>query len=557
MLRAALLTFALLGLGQSAFAQINPAPTGGGQFLHIPPAPMPQRVVPEIRIEKGAVPAIPAADSVRILVKALRITGQTLYPETELLALTGFRPGTQQSLAELRAMATKIAEHYHRNGYFVAQAYLPAQDLTDGIVTIAVLEGRYGSIILRNQTNLSESLANGLLAGLNPGDTIAIAPLETRLLLLSDLPGVVVKSTLVPGASVGTSDLIVEITPGRRVTGSVDADNGGSRYTGEYRVGGTVHLNNLLGQGDVASLRVLTSGSGLIYGRASYQAQFGRATLGVAYTALDYELGKEFKPVGAHGTARIWSVYGSYPLIRSRNTNLYGLVSCDAKTFRDETDVPVTLTDKKVNVCAASLYGHHRDGLGAGGLTSYALTGSAGDVDIRTPAALVADQLGPRSNGHFGKLAYRASRLQNITDRFSLFAGINGQFASKNLDISEKMSLGGPYGVRAYPVGEAYADEGYIVNLEARYRLPKFSQGMPGQMHLVGFVDTGGVKINKDPWLAGDNHRSLSAAGFGLTWAEINNFSLSAYWAHRLGNEKATSGPDSSSRIWVQGIKFF
>ena len=518
---------------------------------------MPERVVPEIRIEKGAVPATPAADSVRILVKALRITGQTLYPETELLALTGFRPGTQLSLSDLRAMATKIAEHYHRNGYFVAQAYLPAQDLTDGVVTIAVLEGKYGSILLRNQTNLSDSLANGLLAGLNPGDTITIAPLETRLLLLSDLPGVVVKSTLVPGASVGTSDLIVEITPGRRVTGSVDADNAGDRYTGEYRVGGTVHLNNLLGQGDVASLRVLTSGSGLIYGRASYQAQFGRATLGVAYTALDYELGKEFKPLKAHGTARIWSLYGSYPLIRSRKTNLYAGGACDAKTFVDETDVPPTRIDKKVNVCAASLYGHHHDGLGAGGLTSYSLTGSAGEVDIRTPAALAVDQLGPRTNGDFGKLAYSASRLQNITDRFSLFAGIHGQFASKNLDISEKMSLGGPYGVRAYPVGEAYADEGYIVNLEARYRLPKLFQDMPGQMHLVGFVDAGEVKINKDPWLPIDNHRSLSAAGFGLTWAEFNNFSLSAYWAHRLGNERATSGPDSSSRVWVQGIKFF
>ena len=135
-------------------------------------------------------------------------------------------------------MAAKIADYYHRNGYFVAQAYLPAQDIKDGAVTIAVIEGRYGSVTLRNQSKLSDALANGLLGGLNSGDTIAIAPLENRLLLLSDIPGVNVKSTLAPGAAVGTSDLIVDVTPGRRVTGSVEADNAGNRYTGEYRAGG-------------------------------------------------------------------------------------------------------------------------------------------------------------------------------------------------------------------------------------------------------------------------------------------------------------------------------
>src|SRR6185436_10362909 len=134
-----------------------------------------------------------------------------------------------------------------------------------------VLEGRYGKITLRNETNLSNSLANRLLEGLNSGDIIAIAPLERRLLLLSDLPGVIVRSTLVPGASVGTSDLLVDVTPGRRVTGSVEADNGGDRYTGANRVGATVNINNPLGQGDVLSLRVLTSFDGLKYGRAYYE----------------------------------------------------------------------------------------------------------------------------------------------------------------------------------------------------------------------------------------------------------------------------------------------
>ena len=549
-----ILPVALFALSQSTFAA--ELPSAGGQVQQIPPAPTPQRAAPPLQIEQGDPAIMSASDNVKILVNALRVTGQTLYPETELIAITGFRPG-ELTLGELRAMASKIAGYYHRNGYFVAQAYLPAQDIKNETVTISVLEGRYGKVTLRNQSRLSDSLANGLLHGLDSGDIIAIGPLENRLLLLSDVPGVKVRSTLVPGATVGTSDLLVDVLPGRTISGSVEADNAGNRYTGEYRVGATVNVNNITGHGDVASLRVLTSGPGLKYGRASYQIQLGKATAGVAYTALEYELGKEFKGLQAHGTAKIASVYGSYPLIRSRNTNLYALAGFDAKTFQDKVDLTSTTTDKKVNVGWLGIQGNHHDKFGGGGTTSYALTHYLGDLDIETPAALSADAATARANGHYQKLTFHAARLQRVTDRVSLYGAINGQLASENLDISEKMGLGGPYAVRAYPVGEAYADQGYVVNLEARLLLPKFYDRMSGQMHLVGFVDTGRVTINKNPWTTGDNNRTLSGAGVGLTWEDYNNFAVRTYWARKLGNEEATSAPDKDGRFWIQLVKYF
>ena len=564
-LKLVMLAIALLVFSQGSHAQVPfgsgqfQAPIGGGTFQQIPPAPAPQRPLPEIKIEQGGAPAISAADQVKVRVNSLRVTGQTVYPEDQLLALTGFKPGSDLSLVDLRQMATIISGYYHAKGYFVAQAYLPPQDIKNGTVTIAVLEGRYGKITLNNQAKISDSLVNGLLAGLNSGDIIMIAPLEERLLLLADVPGVLVSSNLTPGAAVGTSDLTVELTPARSVRGSVEADNAGNRYTGANRIGGTVNLINPTGHGDVLSLRVLTSGEGLKYARASYQAQVGRATVGAAYSWLDYRLGKEFSSLQAHGTAEIASVFASYPLIRSRNNNLYAMIDFDAKTFQDKIDStsPPSVVDKKANVLYASLYGDHRDGFGGGGFSTYSLTLGLGDIDIRTPFALAADQAGPRSNGNFGKLGFFASRLQNLSGPFSLYGSIRGQFASKNLDISEKMGLGGMYAVRAYPEGEAYADEGYVATLEARMLLPKVWQAMPGRMHLIGFVDTGSVTLHKNPWVAGQNHRTLSGAGIGLTWEDYNNFAVRAYWAHKLGDAMATSAPDKSGRFWIQGIKYF
>lgn len=547
----------LLALSPSAFAQ--QPPNAGRQMQQIPPIPLPQKFEPRMDVVPRSVPESAESAAVRIVVKSLAVTGAKAYPEAELLALTGFVPGSELSLADLRGMALKIGNHYRRNGYFVAQAYLPAQDIKDGAVTIAVIEGEYGKITLNNQTRLYDSLAQSQLDGLNSGDPITAAPLENRLLLLSDIPGVRVKSTLVPGSTVGVSDLNIELTPGPLVSGEVDVDNAGNRYTGEYRLGATVNINNPTGNGDVLSLRGITSGSGLNYARAAYQMMIGKATVGVAYSALRYELGKEYKNLDANGTAEIASAFGSYPLIRSRNHNLNVGLLYEHKTFEDRIDSvsPDLVTEKNADVLSASLYGNHRDRLFGGGFTSYALTWSTGNLDIETDAVRIIDAATAETNGHYNKLSFNAYHLQQLTDSVSLSANLDGQIASKNLDSSEKMELGGMYGVRAYPEGEAYGDEGYVLNLEARYLLPKFSESLPGQMHLIGFVDTGHIRAYKDPWAPGDNTRTLSGAGVGISWSDTNNFLARAYYAVKLGNEDAISAPDKSGRFWFQLVKYF
>lgn len=555
MLKFTLLTVALLAAGQPAFAQQPPG--AGAQIRQIPASPVQPRAIPDIRVEGREGPARTTPPGAKIQVNALRVTGATQFPEAVLVAATGFQPGRELDLADLQTLAAQITNFYASRGYIVAQAYVPAQQITDGAVTVAVIEGRYDAVELRNTSRLSDRLAAGILAGLDPGDIVYAPPLQRRLLLLSDLPGVVVKSTLAPGASTGASRLIVDVTPGRSVSGSIEGDNGGNRYTGVWRGGGTLNLNNPTGHGDVASLRGLTSGSGLNYLRGSYQTHVQNLTVGVAYEWLRYELGKEFAPLDASGTAKIASVYASYPLVRSYDNNLYVLGTAEAKTFRDEIGATSSVSDKKARVFTAGVNGDHHDRLWGGAWTVYSLGWSFGDLDIETPAVRAIDAATARTNGGYNKFAGEVSRLQTLSGPFSLYGSLRGQVASKNLDPSEKMQLGGLYGVRAYPEGEAYADQGYLATLEARMALPGFSERLPGRLQLVGFVDTGSVTIDKNPWAPGDNHRTLSGAGVGLTWSDDRNLLLKIAYARRLGNERATSAPDRSGRVWVQASKLF
>ena len=550
-----LVPLALLAVCNAVLAA--PPPSASSQMQQIPTIPVPQPFVPRIDPLPYSETQTAPGSGQTTRVSQLRIKGAKAYTEAELLAQTGFVPGTELSLAQLRAMANRISSFYRSNGYFVAQAYLPAQNIEGGVVTMAVSEGEYGKISLNNQTNVSSSLANGLLDGLQSADAVTTERLENRLLLLSDLPGVKVKATLLPGAATGTSDLMVDLTPGQRFSGSVDVDNAGNRYTGENRIGATLNFNEPLGLGDVASLRLLTSGVGLNYARASYQLQFGKATLGVAYSGLAYELGEEFSSLKATGTVRTTSLFGSYPLLRSRNRNLTAGLLLDDKVFQDKIGSPASVSDKKVQVLTASLRGDSRDFLGGGGLNTFALAVSAGNVDLQTPVVFAIDAATARSNGHFNKLTLSASRVQWLGEQFSLFASVNGQFASSNLDVSEKMELGGMYGVRAYPEGEAYADQGYVASLEARLQLPKYSESLPGQVQLIGFVEVGTVYTNRNPWSISDNRRTLSGAGVGLNWSDTNNFMVRTYYAVKLGDEVAQSAPDRSGRFWIQAVKYF
>ena len=137
----------------------------------------------------------------------------------------------------------------------------------------------------------------------------------------------------------------------------------------------------------------------------------------------------------------------------------------------------------------------------------------------------------------------------------SIYTAVRGQLASKNLDSSEQMQLGGPYGVRAYPEGEAYGDEGYLANAEVRLALPVAA--IPGRLQLVGFVEAGSVTFAKNPWYTGRNSADLAGYGAGLLWAAPNNFVVSASYARKIGDTKAVSAPDRSGRFWFQIAKHF
>ncbi len=547
------LAFALLA---PTVAHAQQVPSAGTQLQQLPQTPAPPKPAPDLDIGRRVTPADSSPAGLAVRVSVLHITGHTAYSEADLISATGFAPG-DLTLPQLREFAARISDYYHLRGFILAQAYLPAQDVQGGAVTIDVIEGRYGTIEVHNTARIADRVPDGILRGLDSRDLVANAPLERRLLLLSDIPGVRVKGTLAPGTAVGTSDLVIDVVPGPRVSGDVEADNAGSRYTGAYRFGGTINVNNPLGIGDQLSLRLLASDGGLAYGRVSYQAPVGDLTLGVAYAHLRYALGREFEALDGTGTADIFSAYGSYPLVRSRRANLYALANVDYKLLRDRIGVVSTDSDKQVTAGTLGLAGDSRDELGGGGSNTYSLGWTIGTLNIRSLPERAIDATTARSAGTFDKVQASFARLQSIAGPLSLYVAARGQYAFDNLDSSEKMELGGAYGVRAYPEGEAFGDTGYVATAEARVLLGGDANRLPGRFELIGFVDTGEVQYAHNPWFAGSNHARRTGYGAGLNWAGPQGFLIRASYARKWGTGPAISAPDKDGRFWFQVVKQF
>lgn len=487
------------------------------------------------------------ANDVRMLVSGVKVSGNQLFDHALLEGLVSDLVGGQHNFSEIDAAVARITHYYRDHGYLVARAYLPVQDLKDGIIQINILEGQLGQPRINNAAKVTDSAVADYFNRLKSGAALESGEVDRAVLLVSDLAGVGgARATLQPGASVGTSDLIVEVGPGQRYVADVELDNYGSYYTGKNRLGGAVAVNSPFALGDQFTVRALVSDDDMQYGRISYQVPVSNngLKLGLAYSDMRYTLGKQYTDNNFHGTASSASIFATYPFIRSQLVNLYGTLTYEQK---DLHDVNADIIDKKVRLVNFGLTGNRQDTLWGGGFNTIETSLVIGDLTM-DPTSLSQDQSGAKAEGTFEKLNVNLSRLQRLTDRDALSISLSFQQANKNLNSSEKFYLGGVNGVRAMPQSEAGGDEGWMVNAELRHDFTELLQG-------VVFFDTGTVHVNHNPYIAdAANVRNISGVGLGIN-AHYKALQLKSALAVRTHGGTALSEPaseDSDVRFWVQ-----
>jgi len=553
-----------------AAAQQIPIPSGAIlEQQQKQPLPLPPREAPVVPQAAPVRPALPASPTLKVDVRDFRFSGNTVYSSAELQATVQDFIGKTQDFDGLNEAAGRVQRYYRERGFFLAVAYLPAQQISNGIVEISVLEGRIGTVDVQLPPNsrLRNSFARGILdAHLQPGDLITEEGLERPLLLLRDLPGVDLTSALGPNKDrQGAADLNVKVQEEeRRYSGYIDADNSGNRFTGDFHGGLNANIDNFTGYGDVFSFRGFTSDGGMNFGRAAWVVPVGhRGTrVGLSYTAFNYRLGRDFKALQAHGDGTVATIYALHPFVRTRNANFLVQGAVEEKRLNDFIDSTGAVENRRVTNMKLGAIGDFRDSALSGGLNSYSANYTAGNLAIGPDPIYAADQAvgtGLNTAGTFSKLNFDYRRLQRVSESWNLLLAYSAQAAGKNLTASEKFSLGGPNAVRAYPVGEAPGDSGFFFSAEMRYAIPKFAI-WGGDVSLSTFYDMGAVRVNQVQPSANTavNNRAIAGAGFGVSIGREGTFLFKASVAERVEKEKPVAdGARRDPRVWFQAIKWF
>jgi len=346
-----------------------------------------------------------------------------------------------------------------------------------------------------------------------------------------------------PGQNVGTSDFAIKTEATNPYSAYIVADNYGSKYTGRYRANIGLSANSPLGYGDKFGINgVLSSSSDLKNGKLYYNFPIMdnglRGELSASKTT--YSLAEEYEALDALGNSTSLEAVLSYPVIRTREETLKLSLGYAHKNIEDEIRSTTTLTKKEADAFNLSAsYSKNCILFGLQSTTSATLSLIAGELD--DPSNLDTD-------GSYSKITGTLEKGFQLSPEFSLTTSLRFQKAlnNKNLDGSEDFSLGGAYGVRAFPDGEHSAENGYILGAELLYALPSF-EGINHQASL--FADTGYASMQKDNGTL--ESRQLSDIGLGYQ-AQYQSFFAKAQVAHVMGGEKSITEDEDSTRVLVQ-----
>lgn len=449
-----------------------------------------------------------------VLVKRVTVVGSSVFPPKILERITARWEGRRHPAHKLRGLAREVEEFYHQEGYLLARAFLPEQEVTDGRLFIHVVEGHYGRVLVEGNRFYTSQFIRRLFWPARRSAVVERSRLERALLILNEYPDLTVQSVFRAGDEVGTSDVIIRVRDARPLHLDLAADNFGSHLVGENRVTVGAQAGNTLIEGDRLVLRAtqVVSGDSDPFIQFDYGwpvDHYGRR-VSFGYANASTKVGEELAVLDIRGTADIFSLTAWTPLARTVRINsdlAAAVVLKDVKNFIFGTSP--TSTDRLRNLVVS----YDQSWLDAAGRTVMTVAGTQGlgeGFGGTANGAPESSRVGAGSR--FTKVNGEVVRVMRLSPSNQILLRATGQVASRPLPVPEQFSLGGADTVRGYAQSEFLGDDGYAVSAE--YRRTLYEDG-GWVVQAIAFVDHG-FAYNEEPQANERDDLRLTGAGLGV-----------------------------------------
>ncbi len=435
---------------------------------------------------------------------------------------------------QIEEIAQAVTRYYREHGYILARAYIPAQEVTGGVVELRVLEGRLGDVQVQGEPRYNKELLlqpfGSVLGGPVTADNI-----QAAMYLANDLPGIELFGYFTAGDQVGETKLNLNVREEKQWDALIRLDNQGTDFTGEYRLFGQAQWFNPTGIGDEVHVGVLQSGepANSTYGMVEYVVPvFGlRNKLGFNASYNDYIVGGSADFEDLVGTTTTFEANFKHNFERGRRGNFYtGVVVANKQS--DLAGIGGTFAKSEESRNA---------GITIDWDQLYERRHLLARISAQLDGGEVVEGLEDGQADTFAKLYFEGSALFFVplpfTDKTNrMVVNTIGQWSDVKMPSVELYSLGGPNAVRAYGPTTFSADQALLVGAEWYLDLPKAldieiaaGKSVADILQFTVFLDAGyGTQVALEPSTGpapADQWAALAGGGLGVRFNWGKRFS--------------------------------
>ena len=439
--------------------------------------------------------------------------GNTKIKDATLNRLAEGVLGEDIYFEDLVRFANKITKYYQSKGYLTSYAFIPSQNVKNGVVTMCIIESKVDSIDIEGNKWARKWYLKHIVMGkdgVREGDVFNAKALQNALREVNEQNYIEAQSIV----SKRDDDTILKLDVKDRFPLKFDFawDDYGRKYTGEQRASFLLGLDNVTGLGDKIYGGTILSrhSTGVLAGYSVPISPYG-TRLSFDYSYSTIAPGGAYRAYDIRGKAQNLGVKISHPFINTAKTSLVGYTGIDfvnAETTSKKYNYQ--LSDYNLFVLRSGFHGMTDDKYGR-------WIGTLG-FDVGLPGATKGEVQGPQ--GVFFKMIAGVTRVQRLFGRTLGIVRVNGQYSPNRLYTAEQMQIGGPYTLRGYQPAELIGDYGVTGTVEFRTPIPGLRKILPNKLkfvddkvRLAAFYDFGWVQEHNNLYNYPQNF--LHSVGFG------------------------------------------
>jgi len=212
---------------------------------------------------------------------------------------------------------------YQDKGYILARAYLPEQEIEDGVLEISIAEGKIGKIIVAGGKHYKPDVIKRYFKSQQKHGVVKESLLEKGILLANEVPKVKTDVVLKEGEKPGEVDVVLNTQESSVLTftvdGGVDYNNYGTETVSEDRYGAFINLIDHV-WGTELKLRSIIGNTydDSALGNVNFSIPINSygTKLSLNYLKGNYIIGREFEELGLGGRTRNYGAQINHPLVK-------------------------------------------------------------------------------------------------------------------------------------------------------------------------------------------------------------------------------------------------